>query len=176
MLTIRLATQDDAAAIAQVHVASWRTTYAGIVPDEYLAALSEIERELRWKESFALGVQVYVAEVDGKVVGFISGGAIREPIDAYDGELYAIYLRQSAQGQKIGRQLLEKLAAFLILQGFHSMAVWVLDQNSAKRFYARTGAKPLTSKEIEIGGKSFVEVAYGWPSLLALKETLSPIQ
>ena len=28
----------DAVAIARVHVDSWRTTYAGIVPDDYLDA------------------------------------------------------------------------------------------------------------------------------------------
>ena len=37
---IRVANVPDAAAIAKVHVDSWRTTYTGIVPDEYLAQLS----------------------------------------------------------------------------------------------------------------------------------------
>lgn len=169
MLSIRPATPDDAAAIAHVHVESWRTTYAGIVPDEYLAALSEADREVRWKESFTLGIQVYVAEIHGRIVGFISGGALREPIDTYDGELHAVYLLQSAQGQGIGRQLLRQLAAWLVDEGFHSMAVWVLEQNPATHFYTRTGAQPLTSKKIEIGGATLAEVAYGWPDLTLLK-------
>ena len=37
---IREAAVNDATAIAQVQVESWRTTYAGIVPDAFLASLS----------------------------------------------------------------------------------------------------------------------------------------
>ena len=40
MSLIRPATLEDAPAIARVHVDTWRTTYAGIVPDEHLAKLS----------------------------------------------------------------------------------------------------------------------------------------
>ena len=36
MLTIRPAEIDDAAAIARVHVDTWRSTYAGIIPQHYL--------------------------------------------------------------------------------------------------------------------------------------------
>jgi GNAT superfamily N-acetyltransferase len=128
MLTIRPATRNDAAEIARVHIASWRTTYAGIVPGEYLAALDEAERELGWREWLTRDILTCVAEFDGKIVGFISGGALREPIETYDGELYAIYLLQSAQGQGIGRQLLQELAGALLGKGFQSMAVWVLEQ------------------------------------------------
>jgi hypothetical protein len=44
MVSIRAATPDDAVAIAHVHVESWRTTYEGIVPGEYLAGLDETLR------------------------------------------------------------------------------------------------------------------------------------
>jgi hypothetical protein len=45
VLDIRRASQSDARAIAEVHVASWRETYRGIVPDAFLDALSVAERE-----------------------------------------------------------------------------------------------------------------------------------
>jgi hypothetical protein len=35
---IRVATPDDAPALAVMHVASWRETYAGILPDRILSA------------------------------------------------------------------------------------------------------------------------------------------
>ena len=44
-MLIREASPTDAAAIARVHVDSWRTTYAGIVPADYLANLSYTRRE-----------------------------------------------------------------------------------------------------------------------------------
>jgi L-amino acid N-acyltransferase YncA len=169
MLSIRPATQPDAPGIARVHVESWRTTYAGIVPDEYLATLNEAQRATGWREQLSNNLEVSVADLDGDVVGFITGGPIRGPIQSYDAELYAIYLLQSAQGQGIGAALLQELATSLRNRGFHSMVVWVLEQNPAKRFYIRTGAQPLTSKDIEIGGATLTEVAYGWPDLKLLE-------
>lgn len=78
-MSVRMATVNDAAAIARVHVDSWRTTYAGIVPDDFLAGLSYASREQRWRELLS-GVSVaWVAEADGAVVGFAAGGANREP-------------------------------------------------------------------------------------------------
>ncbi|HEX5324913.1 MAG TPA: hypothetical protein VFW40_14090, partial [Capsulimonadaceae bacterium] len=47
-VTIRDATLADAAAIAQVHVSAWRTTYPGIVPQDYIDSRSVEEREGRW--------------------------------------------------------------------------------------------------------------------------------
>ena len=38
-LVIRVAVPDDARAIAQVRVDAWRTTYKGMIPDAYLAAM-----------------------------------------------------------------------------------------------------------------------------------------
>ena len=52
-MQIREATLDDVTASARVHVDSWRTTYAGIIPAEYLAGLSYTQREERFLESLA---------------------------------------------------------------------------------------------------------------------------
>jgi ribosomal protein S18 acetylase RimI-like enzyme len=172
MISIRPATPNDALGIAHVHVDSWRTTYAGIVPNEYLAGLNEANRASGWREQLASDILVYVADLDREVVGFIGGGRIREPIETYDAELYAIYLLKNAQGQGIGRQLLHQLSTSLRSKGFHSMVVWVLEQNPAKHFYIRTGAQLLASKEIEIGGATLTEVACGWPNLKLLERRL----
>jgi hypothetical protein len=45
------------------------------------------------------------------------------------------------------------------------MAVWVLALNPAKKFYERLGGKVIGQKQIERGGQTFTEVAYGWQSL-----------
>jgi len=46
---VRPAKPTDAAGIARVHVASWRTTYPGMVPDRYLVALSPLSHAARWR-------------------------------------------------------------------------------------------------------------------------------
>jgi L-amino acid N-acyltransferase YncA len=169
MLSIRAATEHDAIAISRVHVQSWWTTYAGIVPDEYLAALNEAERVPLWRDQLTRGVPVYVADVDGEVVGFISRGPIREPVQTYDVELYAIYLLERAQRHGIGIALLRELAGSLLSKGFTSMMVWVLDKNPSRHFYVKSGAQLVTSKEIQIGGMTLSEVAYGWSDLDAIR-------
>jgi GNAT superfamily N-acetyltransferase len=169
MALVRLATEQDAVGIAHVHVQSWRTTYVGIVPNGYLEGLDEAERALLWRERLASDLLVYVAELQGRVVGFASGGPMREALQTYDGEVYALYLLQEAQGQGIGTALLYELAGALLDEGFVSMAAWVLEENPAIEFYMKSGALPITSRKIEIGGAQLSEVAVGWPDLAALR-------
>lgn len=168
MSSIRLAVVPDAEAIAHVHVQSWLTTYKGLVPDEYLASLNEAERVPLWQEWLTRDISVFVAEHEGKIVGFAGGGPIREPLAAYDAELYAMYLLGEVQGRGIGRNLLSAVAGALALKDHASMLVWVLEQNPAVRFYEKTGAKHLMTKQIEIGGVSLSELALGWPDVAAL--------
>jgi len=87
MSMIRVATLQDAGAIARVHVESWQTTYAGIVPEAYLASLDVGQREASWREWLGFDVDVFVAEADGEVVGFVGGGAIREPVEMFGAEI-----------------------------------------------------------------------------------------
>jgi hypothetical protein len=42
------------------------------------------------------------------------------------------------------------------------MKVWVLRDNPYKSFYERQGGHPVGTKLIQIGGKEYVELAYGW--------------
>lgn len=165
---IRVATEQDAGPISHVHVESWRTTYKGIVPDTYLSALDESARATNWREWIGLGIHIFVAFQDDAIVGFISGGPIREKLEEYDAELFAIYLLEQAQRKGIGSALLRKLASQLKHDGFKSMAVWVLESNTSSRFYENTGAHRVISKEIEIGGVLLPVTAYGWSNLDAI--------
>ena len=153
----------DAAAISHVHVQSWLTTYKGLVPEAYLASLNEAERVPAWERWLASDIGAIVAEIDGEMIGFAAGGAIREPLGDYDSELYTIYLLERVQGRGIGKALLTSVAEALVRKGHRSLMVWVLEQNPAVSFYARVGAQYLMSKQVEIGGVRLPEVALGWP-------------
>src|SRR5215471_14604966 len=108
-MLIREASPTDAAAIALVHVDSWRTTYAGIVSADYLANLSYARREQFWCDILSTPTPsgcVYVAAQEtGGIVGFASGGPERSGNALYRGELCAIYLFASYQRQGLGRRL-----------------------------------------------------------------------
>lgn len=166
---IRRAGSQDVWDIARVQVESWRTTYAGIVPSAFLAAMDVEQRAERWRSVFAEGeMTLHVAEgptEEGRdgIFGFASGGKLREPIGAYDAELFAIYLLREHQGKGAGRRLFETLARSLRDAGHEAMAVWVLRKNPATFFYQHMGGAEIARKQIEIGGVSLEEVAYGIP-------------
>ena len=71
-MQIREARLTDAAGIAKVHVDSWRTTYRGIIPDEYLDKLSYEQRTELWKKNISEADNyVIVAETDEEeIIGF----------------------------------------------------------------------------------------------------------
>jgi hypothetical protein len=79
MISIRPATEHDAVAISHVHVQSWRTTYAGIVPAEYLATLGEAERVLLWRDWLTRDIPVYIADLDGEIVALSAEGRFVSP-------------------------------------------------------------------------------------------------
>jgi L-amino acid N-acyltransferase YncA len=92
---VRRATADDAEAIADVHIETWRVAYRGQLPDAFLERLHErrTARAAGWLAQIAsTSSHVFIAERDGHVVGFVSvGPPVGEtPAETGAGELYAI--------------------------------------------------------------------------------------
>jgi L-amino acid N-acyltransferase YncA len=169
-MLIRQATISDASAIAKVHVDSWRSTYCGIVPAEYLDSLSYEDRTKRWQQTFELGKAVFVAEDEaGNIVGFANGGVERSGDPVYKGELYAIYLLKPFQGRGLGRQLVQAVLKDLEKSNLRSFLIWVLEENPSKYFYEKLGGREVKQQGIEIGGVTLQEIAYGWEELKDLR-------
>jgi len=167
---IRPARAIDSAAIGRVYVDSWRTSYAGLLPDDYLARLSYLEQESAWRLQLARpGLATFVAEDGaGQIVGFASGGAERTGTGTYFAELYTLYLLEDYHGRGIGRSLVGAFSARIMRIGFRSMLVWVLQGNPARRFYARLGGQMLQTRPVRAGGTTLMEVAYGWRDVAVL--------
>lgn len=178
-MSVRPATIEDAPQIARVHVDSWRSTYSGIIPEDFLAAMSYEDFEARWRgwlggESDAHRT-FYVAELPaGSIVGFASGGPRQEEDDypEYEGELYAAYLLRQYQRRGLGRRLLGAVARGLLADGMHSMLAWVLAENPSRSFYEAAGGKLLGSQKTEIGGAVLEEVVYGWDDTRSLATSI----
>ena len=141
---IRAARPGDARPVAEVHVGSWRHAYRGLLPEESLERLSVDDREAMWLGAFADPEPksgAFVAEVDGRIVGFASFGPSRdEGVPERTGEIPAIYVDPSVMGKGVGRELLEEAAAELRLAGFSRATLWVLEANErARRFYENKG-------------------------------------
>ena len=141
---VRGARPEDARTVAEVHVASWRHTYRGLLPDDYLERLSVDDREAMWLGAFAdpdPKSGAFVAEVDGRIVGFASFGPSRDE-DAAErtGEVPAIYVDPPVLGTGVGRELFEAATIALRDAGFARGTLWVLEANAlARRFYEKAG-------------------------------------
>ena len=168
-MLIRKAALEDAAGVAKVQVDSWRTTFKGIVPDDFLENLSYYKRELIWKRAVMENELYIVEDENGHVIGFSVGGKERTGnYETYSGELYSIFILKEHQGTGIGRLLVRLVVDELKKKKLTSMLVWVLEENPACQFYGALGGKKIDTREIEIGGKKLREVAYGWEDIANL--------
>jgi len=164
-MKICFASIEDARAIAEIHVATWRAAYAGIVPDDFLAGLSVEKRESYWREQIPLGHQkIVVAKLDTDVIGWIAYGASRDDDAGYGAaEIWAIYVSPEFWSDGVGRNLWLHSQSHLVTEGYRSVSLWVLAANSrAINFYKKAGFVPDPSgnKEFEIGGTPLREVRY----------------
>ncbi len=162
-------TESDA--ITQVHIASWLTTYRGLIPDQTLDQISFQRRREMWQKVLLEDpTRVLVARDDGQVIGFAHFGTELSHDPVYHGELYAIYLLQDYQRQGWGARLIQSTAQGLLQRGFTTMLVWVLAQNPACAFYEKLGGLYLRQKPVEFNGVTLMESAYGWDDLRTLLE------
>jgi L-amino acid N-acyltransferase YncA len=162
-ITIRRAQRGDAEAIATIHAASWRATYAGMVDAAALAGMTAASRRPMWEripEREDGPFAVFVAEVDGAVVGFCSVGPSRTVDDA--GELYTIYLEPGREGTGFGHALLTAAEGAIWERGHRVAILWVLWDNAvARRFYERHGwTADGTEQEETLFGVTMTEVRY----------------
>lgn len=148
--TIRPATPEDASGIARVHTQSWAETYPGLMPGDFLARMTSPEMRQRRANSWASTIQarrevILVAEQDGEVTAFASGGPPRDH-PGFDAELMTLYALKAAQGQGTGRALLHTLGRALHAGGARNLALWVLDVNPTRQWYSRQGAREAGEK------------------------------
>jgi ribosomal protein S18 acetylase RimI-like enzyme len=172
--TIRAASAADALPLATLHVASWQETYAGLMPDTVLSALSVADRASRWQTILSQpdafdATAVFVAERDGQVVGFGSCGKQRTPAlrdRGFTAEVNAVYVLRVAQARGVGSALMGAMTRVLAGRGHEAASLWVLRENAlARGFYERLGGEVVSQKEERREDVTLVEVAYGWRDL-----------
>ena len=166
-VSFREATIADCVAVARVHVQSWRESFAGIVPHTFLDKMSVEKRAKAFEKGFSAPIyRMYAAEVPQRgIVGFADFGEAREDMDGYEGELYAIYLLPEFQRKGIGERLFNLGVGFLKGGGKDSMYLLALAVSPYRSFYEKMGGQIVGRKQVEIEGRLYDELVYGWADL-----------
>ena len=147
-ITIRKATVEDAAEIANVHINSWREAYKGLLPQDFLD-----ERALNFKNRYELWKRV-------------TGTNGRDEDKKDWCEVWCIYLLEKYHGKKIGFNLLKQYFDIHSDKGFSKGYFWVLDNNPTIKFYEKVGGRyDGRGKEGEISGQKVKELMFVWDEI-----------
>ena len=140
---VRRARVEDSEAIAEVHVASWRAAYRGIIDQAVLDGLDVAERAQAHRRHLAdprAERRLHVCEDDGCVVAFATCGPAATETSPAVGEVHALYAHPDAWNSGAGRALIAVVLDDLRGAGNERALVHVLDANGrARRFYERAG-------------------------------------
>lgn len=140
---IRAATPADAAAVAHIHVESWKVAYRGIMPDDVIARTNVAYRTRFWAERIARREwPVFVMEEGDALVAFCQMVPSSDPGDdpTTVGHITSIHVLPQLRGQGHGRALLDHAFAGFRRRGYAEVTLWVLERNaSARRFYEKLG-------------------------------------
>jgi ribosomal protein S18 acetylase RimI-like enzyme len=167
MTLIRPARVTDAAGIAAVHVAAWRSAYPGMLPDRTLTHLSPDQQELYYSRLIRTDHIVHVAVAGAedplppRVIGFVTASPVRQGSIA-DGEIETLYVLDDFREQGVGRALMRAAARDLAARGCGSLFVWVLSQNPSRWFYERMGGVRAVEGMVRVGGETQPQTAFVW--------------
>ncbi|MEA3318440.1 MAG: GNAT family N-acetyltransferase [Bacillota bacterium] len=166
-MIIRRAKVDDAPGIANVHVDCWKTTYKGIIPNDFVNNLSYEKRTELWKKNIEKAhIYVVVAENNqGQIIGFADAWKRETNVVENSSDLTSIYLLEEYQGKGIGKKLLKELFLRFKQLGYEKIYVEVLEENKTRYFYEYYGARLIQKVRIKIGGKVLNELIYEWDNV-----------
>ncbi|MGO1489121.1 MAG: GNAT family N-acetyltransferase [Arachnia sp.] len=151
---IRTATIDDQDAIVEVFLECWRQSYAGLLPQFAIDAMTDRRAASLWTDLLMEGPgTVCVAEDGHKVMG-VTRFEILDGI----GIVQSLYVYPHAQGRGMGALLLKEARTSMGAGGAHILQLWVFADNAPSiGFYRRLGWLP--------DGHSRTQEEFGVPEL-----------
>jgi ribosomal protein S18 acetylase RimI-like enzyme len=154
--TVRPATLRDAKAIAELHNATVCEAFKSAVPNAPVPVSALEKPQSYWREAIEYAEpQVHVALDGEKIVGFVGFDRSRDKGTPQTmGEIWAIYVAQSHQGQGVGLALWDAAREGLLEEGCTHVTIWIaLSNDRALRFHELAGFKrePSSAKTVPVG-------------------------
>lgn len=162
------AEQADAAAIAMLHVESWRSAYRGLLPDAFLDGPIVEDRMRLWRDRLNGGAPdrqlVLKALSEDALIGFVCVLADNDPL--YGPRLDNLHVKPTRKRGGIGSRLFRAAYDWVgrDVPG-RPMHLWVIEGNvPARRFYDRLGGVLSERRMLEVvPGILVPELRYVWP-------------
>lgn len=171
-MDFRIAELNDAHSIAALHAESWRRTYRGMMPDEFLDGPVMSNRLAVWRERLNEDRSdrwVCLALDSARLIGFVCVFGNEDPVwGSYIDNLHvAIEYHRMGVGTKLMLRAAQWLDRMYPRSGVY---LWVMEANSpARRFYERLGARNGgTSHKRDPGGGCAPNCRYVWAEPKAL--------
>jgi ribosomal protein S18 acetylase RimI-like enzyme len=176
-MTYRIATKNDAHAIAQLHTNSWRVSYRGILNERYLETEILQDRLQLWTKRLAQPTPtqyVLLATEGDKLCGFVC--VYGDDDERWGALIDNLHVSPELKGRGIGAGLMRKAASW-ILQNYPYLGLylWVYaDNQEAIQFYERMSGTKVGSKiHNNPGGGSANAIRYVWKDLKSLIDSKS---
>ena len=162
-MEIRFAERSDYKNIAAIHIESWKDSYSGVLPAEFLEKKIQWEFERHWNEIKIQDKDIILVAEDISLVGFAAVWC--RPIPFIDN----LHVRPSQRTKGIGLSLMKTVANRLLDEGHRKAYLWVFERNEkAIRFYERLGGIQKEQSMKNIFGYNVLSRKIEWNDLSAI--------
>lgn len=156
--TIRAAESVDVPALSALARRTWADAFgSSLSPDQLSTELDETRSEDYFRAALRADT-ILVAELDGKLVGYVQFGDVTIPeVDAQPGDrgLHRVYVETELQGRGIGRALTEAALAHPRLEGAERIYLTVWEENEpARRLYESLGFRTVGTTRFTLAGEA----------------------
>ena len=140
-IVIRKAIPEDAETIIDINIKVWNSTYKNIVSQEIIDKIQVKNKErIELQEKIIEGAQnVYVALVNGLIVGYESFGKSYDEKYENSGEIYTAYILDNYQNLGLGRQMAIACMKELLNKGYITLVTKCLEGNPSNEFHKSLG-------------------------------------
>ena len=140
---IRFATKDDCEELSYLKHTVWNETYRGIYPDEKIDYFDFEKNKNKFIDIVNNpGIELYVVEYKGKLVGYMDYGIPYRPFQDFEQEIGLLYLLKLCQGTGLGRKLFNIAYNKIKEKGYKDFFISCNKYNyPAHKFYERMGGK-----------------------------------
>lgn len=155
------ANENDAYGIEYVSAHSWKETYSGLLPDEWLnKRIENIDKKIENTKKFIneFDGKYIVAKDNDRVVGILTYGPSKNKKYSDYGYLGAIYVLKEYQGYGIGKELFKLAVNGLKEMGFSKMELECMVGNDTLNFYKKYLGEVSETIDYPINGVGTVKV------------------